>query len=480
MPGLFGVLDIAARSMFVTQSGLQTTSHNISNVDTPGYSRQRVLLEAARPITNARGNLGTGVEQTQVERVIDSFVQKQLVQERSAFGSLRTQADMLARVEEILNEQQLPGVAAGLSELYSAFADLASATTPGAPAEREGLRSVAQSLVETLHRTDAQLRELQGGANAAIDTVVDQINDLSVRIAALNDEIVRLETVSPANDFRDQRDALLAELAELAPVTHFEQTNGSVVVLLSGSMPLAEGNRAHALQTAPDLANPFNPSFSRIFYDLNGVNMDVTANVGSGELGGLLAARDSILPAAIRSLDTVAYNLAVGVNGVHAAGTGLDGTVGDFFTALPTVVDAARDITLDANIVARSDAIAAGLTSDPGDNRNALALSMLRDAASPLFLPGDLPGPASGPSRTLLGHAAQITADVGQQARSAQAGRVEREQALDLLRNRRDEISGVSIDEEMTSLIHLQAVFQANARVISTVQTLLDDVLGLL
>ncbi len=286
--------------------------------------------------------------------------------------------------------------------------------------------------------------------------------------------------MAPANDLRDQRDLLVRELAELVDVTTYEQNSGALVVALSNGLPLVEGGFARTLEPEADLGNPFDPTFVQVRYRDGSNDIDVTAEIGAGKIGGLLRARDTLYPSAIRALDTIAYNLATSVNSVHNLGVGLDGTVGDFFAAPAAVEDAARDLALDANILAGTDAIAAGLTTAPSDNRNALALAALRDTAAPIFVPGDPPGPASGPTRTVLEHVSSIVADIGQQARTMSVARDQQANVLEGLHNRRDQVSGVSIDEEVTRLIQLQAAFQANSRVIGIVNDLLQDVIEIL
>ncbi len=480
MSGLFGVLDVANRGLSATQQGIRVTGHNIANVNTPGYSRQRQVLAASTPIERTNGHLGTGVEQRTIERITDRFVESQLLKQNGSAAASEAQAQALALVEQVLNEQDGKGIGAALSELYEAFSDLASAATPGAPAEREAVRAAARSLVQVVRGIDQQLRDLQASTNREIEGLVPEINSITGRIAELNEGIVRLELQAPANDLRDERDALLRELAATIEVDSFEDPKGSLTVLLPSGVPLVEGANARPLETVPDLANPFDPTFARIVFPDAGTNLDITDEVGGGSLGGLLRVRDTLIPSAIRSLDTLAYNLAESVNAVHAAGTGLDGTVGDFFAAPAAVEDAARNLDLEAAILASTDAIAGGLTSAPGDNRGALALAALRDSAAPLFLPGDPPGPATGPTRTLLEHAAAVVADVGQQARTFAQSSSQQARILEDLENRRDAISGVSIDEEMAGLIQLEAAFQANARVMSTVDRLLDDLLSIL
>ena len=309
--------------------------------------------------------------------------------------------------------------------------------------------------------------------------MIPEINRLTAQIADLNQQILEAPGISPANELEDRRDEAIRLLSEKIDINTFRDGSSEMVVLTTG-MPLVEGAIANELVPIQDTGNPFDSTFTRVGFQGGGSTIDVTDEIGGGELGGLLRVRDDLLPAAIRSLDTIAYNLVASVNTVHNAGTGLDGSVGDFFAALPQVEDAARDIAIDPNVLADTDSIAAGSTSAAGDNRNAVALAALRDAAAPLFVPGDPPGPATGPSRSVLAHTASVVADVGQQAATLQATRDRDLRVSEVLENRRDEISGVSLDEEVTALVQLEAAYQANARVMQTVDRLLESIMEII
>ena len=481
MSGLFGVLDVASRGLMVAQQGVRNTSNNIANVNTPGYSRQRQIVVSSLPVINPNGNFGTGAEQIDVVRIADDLVQAQIVRQNSLLSSVDVQSQGLRAIEEVFNEQQGGGLGSALSAFYDAFSELAASQTPGAPVEREALRAVAGRLTDTLHAMDARLREQQASTESAIDAMIPRINELADRIASLNREISAVEGISTANELRDQRDLAIRELSGLIDIDTY--TDGSAqVVLIGGGLPLVETASARTLTTVPDVSNPFDPTFSRIAIEGSGGGIDVTDRIGGGELGGLLRVRDQTLAAAIRSLDTIAYNLADAVNTQHGVGVGLDGVAGDFFAPLAGVEDAARDIALDARILASTDAIAAGLGPGipaSGDNRNAADLAELRTRALPIFLPGDPPGPATGPTRSLIDHSASVVADIGSQSAVMQSAFESEQRVGELLENRREEISGVSIDEEVTQLVQLQAAFQANARIMQAVDRLLEDVIAL-
>jgi flagellar hook-associated protein 1 FlgK len=480
MPGLLGVLDTAGRGLAVNSRGIATTSHNISNVETEGYSRQRQVLGTETPLVHPAGNLGNGVRPITIERVTDPFLQAQLVRQGSLLGSADAQAQALSVVEEVFNETGPGGLTQGLNSFYDAFADLSSSPTPGAAIEREGVRSTAQSLIDTIHSLDARLRAEQGAADDSIEAALVEINGLTSEIEVLNREVVRIETIAPANDARDARELLVRQLSELVDIQTFEDPNGRLTVALTNGMPLVAGTSARRLEAASDPTHPFDPSFVQVRYRAGATDVDVTSQIGGGKLGGTLRARDTLIPSAIRTLDTLAYNLTTTVNSIHATGVGLNGAVGDFFAAPPAVEDAARNLALDAAIAASPDAIAAGLTPAPSDNRNALAVSALRTTPNAMFLPGDPPGPPTGPTRTLLEHVAVVVTDAGEQARSFETARKQQANIIESLQNRRESISGVSLDEEMTQLIELQAAFQANSRIVSLVDELLADLLAIL
>ncbi len=480
MSGLFGTLDVSNRGLLVTQNGVRVTSHNISNVETPGFSRQRQVLAAGNAVGFQNGAVGTGVEQLSIERISDELVFRQLTSAESRAAALDVEAGALARIEEVLNEQQGDGLGTQLGALFDAFGDLASATAPGAPVERESLRSTASALIDTFASSDGRLREIMGEADRSALATLDAINGISREIAGLNDTIVREEALAPANDLRDRRDVLVRELSGLVEVSTFEQQDGSLVVMVADGLALVDGSNARTLAGEPDPANPFSASFSRIVFDAGATRVDVTDRLGGGQLGGQIEVRDTLVPSALRELDVLAFNLVAQVNAVHAGGVGLDGTVGDFFAALPGVGDAAGSLALDPAVVARTDAIAAGLTAAPGDNRNALALADLRTTPANLFLPGDPPGVPSGPSRTLIGQHAFLVSRAGETARVTRSAQSSQARMLSEIEQRRDSVSGVSIDEEMIRLIRLEAAFQANARMISTVDHLLETVLQLL
>jgi flagellar hook-associated protein 1 FlgK len=478
MSGLYGALNVAKSGLAVASLGVRTASHNIANVNTPNYSRQRQVITAEIPASTPGGYLG--VRQSGIFRDQDPFIQEQLLRHEGQLGASSAQADALGSIEGILGDDSSGGLSATLNEFYDAWSDLASSASPGAPLERASVKTAADALVAKLNALDLQLRDQMRDVDQQIQGQLPRVNDLLQQIVELNEEIARFELSSPANDLRDQRDGLLRELGGFLDISVREDADGRVDVTLQNGVPLVSGDRARSVFAAPDAANPIDPRFVRIYVQDGLATSDITPLIGSGQIGGLLHARDVSIAGALRSLDVLAFNVASTVNAAHAGGVGANGYTGDFFVQPAQVADAAREIDLSAAILASSDAIAAGPTGAASDNRTAQAIAALRDLRAPLHVLGDTLGAPTGASRSVLDQLGTLTTEIGTQARSALSQRTQLEHVLETLENRRDEVSGVSLDEEVTRLVELQAAFQANSRVIAMVGDLLGELVDVI
>ncbi|MEZ4330195.1 MAG: flagellar hook-associated protein FlgK [Myxococcota bacterium] len=494
MAGLFDSLGTAARGLGVVQSGLATTGHNIANADTEGYSRQRSVLRTSLPQQTNAGWIGSGVEQVSVERVIDRFVGERLIRETSRQATLDTQASIYRQVESVVTGAEGEGLSDDLTRFFDALDDLSNASDPRQPAARTQVLAAAETLVDSIHRYDGQLRGLQRDADRSITSLVSEVNAITQEIADLNQKIAAAEVTAPANDLRDQRDRLVLSLAEKVDVSLVTDNQGMLSIRISGGLPLVDKDIAAKLEAVVDPANPnpLDPTFSQVWYDGAGSFFDASSLIRGGELGGVLEARDGLLAGAIRDLDAFAYTLADTFNQVHRGGFGLlDANAHDFFTDLSaqtSVDDAARNLGLAADIDPSQggsiENIAAGAQLDPvaggpgaavGDTAWIERLKDLRTAKGTAYLAGDVPGTPTGATSSLVDGIGKWIGDIGQGARSAERSLAQQNAVLSAAQDRRDEISGVSIDEEVAELVKLQAAFQANAKVMSTITKMLDD-----
>jgi flagellar hook-associated protein 1 FlgK len=451
---ILSILQVGAGAMLAQQQALQTTGHNIANADTPGYTRQRVNLTSAYPTNRGAFYLGLGVNLTGVSGVVDSFMEAQLVSLKAGLGSSDAGHRALAGVADALPVTEEQGVGPALEKFWSALSELAN--NPSGQAERLNLVGSARTLGATLGQTRSALVDVQGHLDKDLDTAVRQVNTILPQIAALNGKIVEGEVGGQrANDFRDQRQTLLQELSRLTGATAHEERDGQLTVQVDGVL-LVSGQHAASL----DDSN-LNPNGFRTVRYTNpeGASFDATTLLTRGEIGGLLTSRDVTVTNFIDRLDLFAKTLVDSVNTQHALGFDLNGAAGgNFFTPIAATAGAAGVVQVDSAILADPHLIAAAQTAagTPGDNRNAQALAALQTTTQ-----------AALGNRTFKDYFVSLVSDVGQQLQTSQDANTFQQALFDQTQARRESLSGVNIDEEVTHLIQFQRAFEAASRLIS-------------
>jgi flagellar hook-associated protein 1 len=340
--GLFG---IGTSGLLAYQRSLATTGHNIANVGTEGYSRQRVELNARTPQFAGNGYLGTGVQTGATTRLADQFVESQLRTATSASAQYSTFFDLARQVESVLADPEA-GLSPGLQRLFAAAQDVANDPT-SIPA-RQVFLSEADSLVDRFGFLSQQLAGQRDGLNGQIQTTVSEINSLAAAMGDLNRDIVSALGRSggaPPNDLLDQRDQLVRELAERVNVTAVEQDNGALNIFIGNGQSLVIGDRAATLVAAPLGEDPGRIDVG--FSTGGSAVVDVGRFLTGGKLGALLDFRANVLDTAQNALGRTALALAQGFNDQQALGQDLDGLPGvDLFRVPePTVRAGASNAT---------------------------------------------------------------------------------------------------------------------------------------
>ncbi len=451
---ILSILQVGAGAMLAQQQALQTTGHNISNADTPGYARQRVDLTAAYPTNRGSFFLGLGVNPTAVSGIVDNFMEAQLVSLKSGLGSSDAEYRALAGVADALPVTEEHGVGPAVEKFWSALSELAN--NPGGQAERLNLIGSARTLGAVLGQTRSALVDVQTHLDKDLDTAVRRVNTILPQIASLNGKIVEGEVSGQrANDFRDQRQLLLQDLSRLTGATAHEESDGQLSVQVDGLL-LVSGQSAASL----DGSQLNSAGFHTVTYvNPEGASFDATSLLTRGEIGGLLTSRDTTVTGFIDRLDVFAKNLVDTVNAQHALGFDLNGAAGgSFFTPIAATAGAAGVVQVDSAVLADPHLIAAAqsATSVPGDNRNAQALAGLQTSVQV----------ALG-NRTFKDYFVGLVSDVGQQLQTSQDASEFQQALLDQTQARRESLSGVNIDEEVTNLIKFQRAFEAASRLIS-------------
>src|SRR5579884_2368884 len=452
-------LNIAARALTVDQAALGVIGNNIANVNTPGYTRQVPVLSAASEQGGGTFHLDGGVLLQSVQRLLAATT------DAAQKNAVATQLTALVSQLDDLGDSSLTTL---LGNFFAAAS--AVANQPQDTAARQGLLGAASALANELNRRSALVAQLQQHVDDQIVGDATQANDDLAQIAQLNADIAR-ETAQggQANGLRDQRRQVLADLAQKIGITTQEDpTTGEVTVAsTAGPVLVAGGTVVNGIATQADPSNPNtlggNTLHQVLLQTPSGALVDVPAVFASGEIGGLLEVRDNNLLTASQNLDALASALATAVNAVQTQAGAVD-LNGNPTTGVP-LFSGTTASTLAVAITDPSK-IAAALSNQPGDNQNALALADLATTAQPTL-----------GNRTFSGYAASETARLGEDARQAQGLATASQGVLQQVQNQRDALSGVNLNEELTSLLSFQHAFQASAQVISVVNSTLDELM---
>jgi len=327
-------MQIAVNGLNVFRSATAVVSQNIANVSTPGYTRQKAIIETA-PTTNLSGfTLGSGAMISSVERFHDALMQQQMANSETTLGYDTAKSMVLQQIEPAFNDIGTDGVGASLAHFFAAWQDLTN--NPGGIAERQSVLSNAQILADDLHAASKTLTDMISLQNDSLAPVIDDINIKLKEIARLNQQVTITEMVSGnANEVKDKRDLLLLQLAKQIGITSTENSDGTVdVKLVGGGEALVTGTNAGTFS----LDKTTDPKSYKVqLIPAKGtVASIVNPTLSTGSLGAALALRDTIIPDYLTQLGDLATTMATEINTLHAAGYDLNkGTLKDFFSPIP-------------------------------------------------------------------------------------------------------------------------------------------------
>lgn len=570
--GIFSGLQIGSKALSAYNVAMQLLGHNIANADTEGYTRQRVRFVTSQPDVFSYGSLGTGVDIGTIERVRDSYLDIQMYRENGSLSKWNSQDEYLSQLELYFNEPSDTGLSSMLNTFWQGWQDLAN--DPEDQITRTSLIQQSLTFTENLNDVYEKTKQLRVNIDEQMEADVNKVNNIATQIASLNGQILQSESNgNTANDLRDRRDNLIKGLSELVDFTANEQSSG-VFSISIGSKQLVWGTQTSSLTVAQNPDNEF------ALIDIKWADSGTTVTPTSGELGGLLYARDTIIPKYVDKLDEMVKNMIIEVNSMHSKGMGLEGystitsenavtdptallsssasgldfynkiksgtisisvkdsggnvtttqiavdaanmklfDAGDPTHSLATLIDnvnniqsvsvgadgkmtiqaasgytfyvtddatnstnipmalginnffsgsGASDITVSSNIQDSPNLIATARSTAPGDNSNALAVSGLKDATI-----DDL-------SATLNGYYnAQIVGALGVEAEQVNNQKENQDLIVQQLQDRIQNISGVSLDEEMTTMIQYQHAYSAAAKYIALSQQMLTDLVNI-
>ncbi|PKM77590.1 MAG: flagellar hook-associated protein FlgK [Firmicutes bacterium HGW-Firmicutes-15] len=339
MTTTFMGLEIGKRSIAMHQNALNITGHNISNANTPGYSRQVPDIVTTIPwcapmLVNATGaqQMGTGVEIDSIQRMRDSFIDTQIRQENSTDGYWTAMQESLDKIEVVLNEPSDDGLRAVMDQFWASWQDVA--TNPESEAVRAVVYQRGMALAEAFSHSYRQLTELRDDVNAEVKIKANDVNTIAVQVAELNRQIMLITAAGKQpNDLCDKRDLLIDELSKLADVKIYDGKQGMLNVQL-GDRVLVDGMDNKELETTQD---------DQGMYMLIWKDTKMKARIDGGELRGLLDARGKTMldqerdpseyketiPTLIDELNTMAKSIIVKTNELHRGGYSLNNKTND-------------------------------------------------------------------------------------------------------------------------------------------------------
>ncbi len=326
------IFGIGVSGMTAAQAGLITTGHNISNASTPGFTRQEVIQVSNIPQYTGVGFLGQGVAVSTVRRIYSDALANQLTLAQTQGSQLDTYYAQIKQLDTLLGDPSA-GLAPALQDFFGGVADVAA--HPESVPSRQSLLASANALGARFQDLDQQISEIRAGINSQITSSIASINQYAQQIADLNQSILAVESATaqqPANDLRDQRDALVAALNQEVSASVVREGNGSYDVFVGNGQPVVVGSTTFALSAARSLEDPQRVEVG--YQNGASVALIASANIQGGRLGGLLGFRSDSLDAVQNSLGRVAMGLAQTFNDQHALGQDLNGDLGQKFFAV--------------------------------------------------------------------------------------------------------------------------------------------------
>lgn len=473
MATLGHIIATGAESLGNSRVGVDVTGHNISNSQTPGYSRQTVNLETKQPLSWGRAAIGDGSRITDVSRSHDSFIENQLRQEIQNTGYHQSRSDGLARIESLFNPELTATVRDKLTGFFNALREFSN--YPEEASVRTSLVAAGTSLTDAINTTHASVVRIQGDVSAEIESKVSAVNAKTQEIARLNAGIKEFSTngASSANDLEDRRDKVLRELSEIIEVSSYKDQNEQFCVRGPGGQLLVDGKHNIRLGFEDDHEKS---SFPRIFTldDASRPRTDITGKIKTGQLAGLVQVRDKDAGELRKELNTLASEFGMKMNEIHRQGYGLneyERTNGrNFFEGHnPGDGEPAANIKVSTLIENDTSAISAAFTQGASGD-NVIANQMVRFFYDPKF-----DGDRSTVSECYDRFVAKIGFDSMKAKEDHKAANIVRTQ----LDGQREAISGVSLDEEAANMMKYQHLFTASSRIITTADEMFKTVLDL-
>ena len=462
---------MASRSLQTQMAGVEVAGQNLANVNTTGYSRQRVVISSAPDLQTSAGPEGTGANVTSIQQVVSSLLNSQIQTQASASGYANAQQTAYQTAQNGLDEflngsgatastsaagasTSDSGLSGQLTSLFNAFSSLA--TSPSASSQ-QAVVGAAQNLATTFNNISSQLGTASADEDQSVSNDVASANTLLSNIAGLNTEIVAAQgSGGNANDLLDQREQDLENLSGLTSITTSTNTNGAVNVSIGGQT-LVSGNKVS------DTLQTYTAGNGHLLVQTASGGVQLT--LSGGTIQGAIDARDGTLATMQGNIDSLASNLITAVNTIQNNGYNSAGGSGNtFFTGTNAGnIGVSYALSNNPGLIQVSSSPTTG-----GDTSLALQISQLAGTAQ------------SGLNNQTFGDYYDATvAELGTALSDANTQVTNQTAVTNMLATQRGAVSGVSTDEEMTNLMTFQRAYEASAQLVTTINTMMGDTLAM-
>ena len=469
MASILDGLNIAKLSLSAQQYAMTVSQRNTANVNNPNYTRQDVFFT---DLTVPANWSTAGVPGVELWAARNRYLDQSISYELPALGENLVKYNALKEIDAVLQGTSGGGLGTSIDKFFNSFTELSSSPTDSSL--RWQVLSSAETMIEDFHRLYSEIQRVQNSAERHIVSGVEDINKLTAKIADLNGRIETAHTVGQMETeyaLRDERQQYIEELQGKVNFLYFETEAGSITITTKQGDALVLGRTSMKLTLGDrtDGAGTVISHFSGIYLN----DKEITDTINSGEIGGYIQVRDTLIPGYLKTLDDTAAGIIDRVNTVHAEGWDLDNNQGgDFFvpfTPAPPNTSAARTIKLaitdPREIAAAGDE--GGATMGIGDNNNAKKLAEI--GVEKFY---------AGGTQTVGEMYASLIYTVGADQRTAKESGEKQQSVLGQLLGQRDSESGVSLNEEAINLIKFQRAYQASSRIVAVLNALSAEVLN--
>jgi flagellar hook-associated protein 1 len=456
--GTFSSLNTALSALRYNRVAMDVASGNIANVGTDGYTRRRVTGEAvgapAQPALWSRyAGAGDGVRVGGLDRMVDLLLDTRARREHGSQAYLDVQQSVLERVETGIGEPGDNGVAAALADFRTSWHDLAN--NPGSDAARAQVLGRAATLADALHVQSRNIDNESADLRMRVQANVAELNTVAGDLAATNKSIaIATLNGTDAGILLDKRDQLAMRLSELTGATATGRADGGFDVSLNG-VPLVDGQNAGQLTITSGITASGGSDGSPIVFSVTSASGTTTVPSGiTGELGAAVDLLTTTLPAYAAGLDAIATQLADQVNAAHQLGYDLNGNPGQpFFSYDPARAAASLAVALTGTSQVAASTVPGG-NLDAG-NADALAASTDVDGSYQRLING-----------------------IGTQVASVRRLAANQQVLTSQVDGSREQLAGVNLDEETVSMLAAQRAYEAAARVMTTLDSVLDTLIN--